>query len=214
VGIGALSAAAQRRDSAAVFLDRDGVLNRHVLHVATGEYEPPHAPHELSLFPWTLAALRRLRDAGYLLFIVSNQPDYAKRKTTLEALAAVHTALKAQFTAAGIGIADCAYCHCHPDSTVEGYGRPCPCRKPSPRMVQQLLLRHPVDPARSWMIGDRGSDVDCGAGAGLRTIRVLDPHSAPGESIAQPNFRAENLAEATDLILAADGHAAKEHTVT
>jgi D-glycero-D-manno-heptose 1,7-bisphosphate phosphatase len=192
----------------AIFLDRDGVLNEHVRHAATGAYEPPHAPAELRLFGWTIPALLRLRDAGYLLFIVSNQPDHAKRKTTLAALAAVHAALEARLAAAGIAIAEAAYCYCHPDSDVAGYGAPCPCRKPSPWMVERLLRRHPVDRGRSWMVGDRGGDIDCGARAGLRTIQVRDPCSIPGDSVAAPSFRAETLADAVHRILAEDGLAA------
>jgi len=196
-----------------VFLDRDGVLNEHVFHTASGGYEPPHAPDELRLFPWTIPALRRLSDAGYLLFIVSNQPDYAKRKTTLEALTSVREALDARLAAAGIGITETAYCYCHPDSSVEGYGIPCPCRKPSPWMVEQLLRRHRVDPQRSWMLGDRRSDIDCGAAAGLRTIQIYDPHSIPTEGVVAPSFRADNLSEAVRVILAEDDLASQNLTV-
>jgi D-glycero-D-manno-heptose 1,7-bisphosphate phosphatase len=196
-----------------VFLDRDGVLNEHVFHAASGGYEPPHTPDELRLFSWTIPALRRLSDAGYMLFIVSNQPDYAKRKTTLEALIAVRDALDAQLAAAGIGITEAAYCYCHPDSSVEGYGIPCPCRKPSPWMVEQLLRRHPVDPQHSWMLGDRCSDIDCGAAAGLRTIQIYDPHSIPTKGVVSPSFCADNLSEAVTVILAEDGLARQNLTV-
>ncbi len=186
----------------AVFLDRDGVLNRHVLHAQRGAYEPPHAPAEIALFPWTLASLRRLQAAGFRLFVVSNQPDHAKRKTTLDALLAVQAAFAGQLRAAGIEIAEYAYCHCHPDSDVQGFGAPCACRKPSPWMVQDLLRRHAVDAGRSWLVGDRASDIDCGNAAGLRTIQVRDPHSVPGTGQTTPAARAATLAEAVELILA------------
>ena len=187
---------------AAVFLDRDGVLNRHVLHAARGGHEPPHAPEEIDLFPWTVPALRRLGDAGYRLFVVSNQPDHAKRKASLAALRAVQDAFAAQLAAAGVAIAEYAYCHCHPDSDVPGFGAPCRCRKPSPWMVLDLLRRHRVDASRSWMIGDRAGDIYCGAAAGLRTIQVRDADADPGSGHAAPDFRAATLVEAVAHILA------------
>jgi len=67
----------------AVFLDRDGVLNKLVLNPATGEFEPPHSAEDLVLFPDVIESLRIIQDAGFELFLVSNQPDYAKGKTTI-----------------------------------------------------------------------------------------------------------------------------------
>ena len=67
----------------AVFLDRDGVLNELVLNPVTGEYEPPHSPDDLTLFPWVIKSLLAIQDSGFEIFIVSNQPDYAKGKVTL-----------------------------------------------------------------------------------------------------------------------------------
>ena len=73
----------------AVFLDRDGVINELVLNPATGEYEPPHSPDDMTLFPWVINSLKVLRESGFELFMVSNQPDYAKGKTTFEEVARV-----------------------------------------------------------------------------------------------------------------------------
>jgi D-glycero-D-manno-heptose 1,7-bisphosphate phosphatase len=70
----------------AVFLDRDGVVNRNVFYPDSGEFESPRSVEAFELFPWTLEALRRLCDAGYALFIVSNQPNFAKGKSPMEPL--------------------------------------------------------------------------------------------------------------------------------
>ena len=76
-----------------VFLDRDGVLNEVVFNPVTGEYEPPHTSDDLVLFPNVIDSLRILKEAGFVLFLISNQPDYAKGKTTLENIHAVHERL-------------------------------------------------------------------------------------------------------------------------
>ncbi|MCX6690476.1 MAG: hypothetical protein NTW33_00135, partial [Methanoregula sp.] len=86
----------------AVFLDRDGVLNELVRNPTTGEYEPPHSPDDLILFPHVIESLRVLQNADFELFLVSNQPDYAKGKTTLEMIHAVHTRFDHILTSRGI----------------------------------------------------------------------------------------------------------------
>ena len=86
----------------AVFLDRDGVLNELVLNPATGEYEPPHRIEDMRLFPYAIECLGKIQNAGYDLFLVSNQPDYAKGKTALEALEKVHNKFDQLLTSQGI----------------------------------------------------------------------------------------------------------------
>src|ERR1039458_8963226 len=94
----------------AVFLDRDGVLNRNVLNPATGEYESPGRPEEFHFVSGVFPALLRLQEAGYLLFLVSNQPNYAKGKNTLEELHAVQALVLAGLNHAGIRFAAFYYC--------------------------------------------------------------------------------------------------------
>ena len=87
MGVGAL------KKRAAVFLDRDGVINRNVLNPLTGTWESPLTVEDFELMPNVLVALRALRKAGFLLFVVSNQPNYAKAKATLQILKNIHNRL-------------------------------------------------------------------------------------------------------------------------
>ncbi len=116
----------------AVFLDRDGVLNRLVLNPATGEYEPPHRIEDMELFPYVIESLGKIQELGYELFLVSNQPDYAKGKTTLEALEKVHRKFDGLLTSQGICFREYYYCYHHPQGIVPEYSYECICRKPKP----------------------------------------------------------------------------------
>jgi D-glycero-D-manno-heptose 1,7-bisphosphate phosphatase len=154
----------------AVFLDRDGVLNRNIWNPATGAYESPLIPEQFELLPRVIPALYLLREAGYLLFLVSNQPNYAKGKASMEALDAIHERLEAELTFAGISFAACYYCFHHPAFSGE-----CLCRKPSPYFLLEARDIFEVDLAQSWMVGDRVSDIACGRAAGVRTVAVGSP---------------------------------------
>jgi len=185
----------------AIFLDRDGVLNELVLNPATGEYEPPHTPDDLILFPDTIESLRILRDAGYELFLVSNQPDYAKGKTTFENIRAVHTRFNHIVGSGGIHFRDSYYCYHHPYGTVPGFSCVCECRKPKPYFLVKASREYGIDLRRSWMIGDRDSDIGCGKAAGTRTILIEEPHSSGWRGSSQPDFSAANLNEAVTIII-------------
>src|SRR5690349_8999978 len=116
----------------AVFLDRDGVINRNVLNPASGEYEAPLRAADFALAARALEGMWRLQRAGFLLFVVSNQPNYAKGKASLEELAAIDARMRWEIAAAGLTLADVYYCLHHPDGIVAEYSGPCACRKPSP----------------------------------------------------------------------------------
>jgi len=186
----------------AVFLDRDGVLNANVLNPKNGQYESPHHPADFHLMPEAPGALKRLREAGYSLFLVSNQPSYAKGKTSLENIRAIAALLEQAMRDCGVAFEDYYYCLHHPESVVEGYGA-CECRKPSPFFLHQAEREFGVDLAASWMVGDRETDIECGRGAGARTILVRDA-SAP--AVAAPQTRADyvaaDIARAVEIIIA------------
>jgi D-glycero-D-manno-heptose 1,7-bisphosphate phosphatase len=190
----------------AVFLDRDGVINRNVFNPQSGEYESPYRPEDFELVPEVLPAIRRLQEAGFLLFVVSNQPGYAKGKVSLKTLQTIHARLTHAVDAAGIRFSAYNYCYHHPQGIVPGYSGACSCRKPSPFFLFKARDEYDVDLSRSWMIGDRATDIECGRAAGVRTIRVKDDH--PGSRKADeaiPEFGAETLVEAVDLLIKAEG---------
>ncbi len=192
----------------AVFFDRDGVLNRLVFNPATGSFESPHTPDDWALMPGVLDALKRLRQAGFELFLVTNQPSYAKGKTTLENIKAIHARLHAQLTEAGIMFSAYYYCYHHPDGIVPDYSGPCECRKPSPYFLKQAQKAFGLDMAASWMIGDQDTDIACGQAAGVRTIQIKNPDSLARRGMQVPDFAADHMADAVDIVLREGGNQA------
>ena len=185
----------------AVYLDRDGVLNELVPNPATGEYEPPHSPDDLIIFPDVIESLRILQDAGIELFLISNQPDYAKGKTTLENLQAVHAKLDRIVRSEGIQFREYYYCYHHPQGKVPEYSIECECRKPKPFFILMAAKRYTLDLSRSWMVGDRDSDIECGKAAGTKTIMIENPQSLKYRTSSQPDFTVVNLIDALHIIL-------------
>ncbi len=184
----------------AVFLDRDGVINELVLNPATGEYEPPHSPDDMTLFPWVINSLKVLRESGFELFMVSNQPDYAKGKVSLEAINAVHTKLDGILSLEGIQIREYYYCYHHPRGVVPGYSFECACRKPKPFFILNAAKKFGIDLSGSWMIGDRDTDIECGKQAGVSTILVEEKHSSDYRGSTNPDYYAANLKVASQII--------------
>ena len=185
----------------AVFLDRDGVLTELVLNRATGEHEPPHTPDDLVLFPDVIESLQILKDMGFVLFLISNQPDYAKGKTTLENIHAVHTRFNHILTSNRIHFTEYYYCFHHPDGIVPEYSFACECRKPKPYFLLKAARDYGIDLENSWMIGDRDSDIECGKAAGTRTIMIEEPHSAVLRRSSRLDNIAANLKDALTIIL-------------
>ena len=187
----------------AIFLDRDGVLNTLVLNPRTGEYESPHTPADLCMMPGAPAAAKRLQAAGFMLFIVSNQPSYAKGKTTMENIKAIAAKVEIALNQEGVSIARGLYCYHHPNGTVEGYSGACRCRKPKPQLLYDARDEFDIRFADSWMIGDQESDVECGRRAGCRTILIQNPLSeAKRPGIERPTLCAADLPDAVDRLLA------------
>jgi D-glycero-D-manno-heptose 1,7-bisphosphate phosphatase len=186
----------------AVFLDRDGVINWNVLNPATGEYEAPLAPGDFQFIPGALEAMRALRTAGFPLFLVSNQPNYAKGKSTLRNLRAIHNKFVEGLAHHGINFARFCYCFHHPQGIGNRYSHPCKCRKPSPHFLLKVGAQFNLDLGRSWMIGDRLTDIECGRRAGTRTILVAAANPCPS-GISRPDSVVPDLSAAARLILTA-----------
>jgi len=184
----------------AIFLDRDGVINKLILNPATGEYEPPHSVDDLVLFPDVIRSLCDLHDAGFDLFLVSNQPDYAKGKTTLEQIRAVHERLDHILKSEGILFRDYYYCYHHPNGIVPEYSFACECRKPNPYFLLKAARDYDIDLENSWMIGDRDSDIECGKAAGTRTILIEEQHSSGLRGSSCPDFTIKSIKEIIQII--------------
>lgn len=174
----------------AVFLDRDGTLNAPV--VRAGKPYPPATVDEFRLLDGVAEGCARLKAAGYALVVVTNQPDVGRGTTPQATVEAIHRRLGELVPQ--IDLIQVCY---HGGSD---YGQPCQCRKPKPAMVLEAAAQLQLDLSRSWMVGDRWRDVDCGHAAGCRTI-FLDWGYA--EALRQrPDFTVKSFAEASGIILA------------
>jgi D-glycero-D-manno-heptose 1,7-bisphosphate phosphatase len=142
----------------AVFLDRDGVLNAAV--VKDGKPYPPASAAVMEILPGVPEALARLRAAGYLLVVVTNQPDVARGKQTRAEIEAIHDKLRAAMPL------DAIYTCMHDDADH------CSCRKPKPGMLVTAATDLGIDLTRSFMVGDRWRDTEAGEAAGCRPIFV------------------------------------------
>jgi D-glycero-D-manno-heptose 1,7-bisphosphate phosphatase len=192
-----------RKMNKAVFLDRDGVINDLVLNPRNRRYESPYRPADLRLCRGCIDALRVLQRAGYMLFVVSNQPSYARGKARLSDLRAVQNAVHARILRRGVRVTEYYYCYHHPQGRVKGYSGPCECRKPKPFFLKKARLRYGIDLAASWMIGDRDTDIACGRNAGARTILIQGAHSQDPDygGACKPDATAGSLREAAAMIV-------------
>jgi D-glycero-D-manno-heptose 1,7-bisphosphate phosphatase len=181
----------------AVFLDRDGVLNRNVYYPDTQAWESPRTVDAVQLTPGIAPALAFLQAAGYLLIVVSNQPNAAKGKCSREALDLVHAQVVSLLAAEGVALDAHYLCLHHPEHT-----GPCECRKPSPFFLLNAAASYGINLDQSWMIGDRATDVECGRAAGTRTIWVDtgEGSAAPTPNNA-PDFIAPDVPEAIAHLL-------------
>lgn len=143
----------------AVFLDRDGVLNKEL-----GDYV---CRLEDLVVLDNFAALKTLQDKGYLLIVATNQGGLAKGWYTEETLAKMHQHIREVYHEHGVEITDIFYCPHHPNFTGD-----CDCRKPKPGLLLQGIEKYNIDPAQSYFIGDRERDVEAGTAAGVTGILI------------------------------------------
>jgi D-glycero-D-manno-heptose 1,7-bisphosphate phosphatase len=145
--------------SRAIFLDRDGVLNRPVIR--DGKSYPPARVEDLEIYEGLCDQLQRLKDRGFVLIVVTNQPDVARGTTSRETVEGINSAIAREIPAID------RFLVCFHDT-----GDGCECRKPRPGMLLAGAADLDVDLGRSYMVGDRRSDVEAGIAAGSRTIFI------------------------------------------
>ena len=171
----------------AVFLDRDGVINRALIR--EGKPYPPAGLDEFEILSDVAEACAALKAAGFLLVVATNQPDVGRGTLPQRTVESLHAFMCRQLPIDRVEV-----CY-HP-----GKGQSqCDCRKPLPGMLTRAAGALGIDLARSWMVGDRWRDMDCGRAAGCRTVFIDRGYA---EALrAAPDFRAGGLLEAAEIIL-------------
>jgi D-glycero-D-manno-heptose 1,7-bisphosphate phosphatase len=167
----------------AVFVDRDGTIMQDADYCSD--------PEQVKIFPRVAEALRLLKSKGFKLIIVTNQSGIGRGFFTIEQYRAVEAEVLRQL---GDGLIDATY-FC-PDAP----GQRSSCRKPAPGMIVEATREHQIDLARSFLIGDKEIDAECGRNAGVRTIRVRTGFDRE-TSGSMADWVAEDLLAATQIIL-------------
>lgn len=183
----------------AIFLDRDGVLS-------PDEFGYISNPEQYHLYPYTGEALRLLKSMGFLLFVVTNQSGIARGYFGVEQLEAVLNRMKNLVAEHGVELDGVFYSPYFKEGIIEPYNIDHEDRKPGIGMFRQASKRFSFDKHRSWMIGDRATDIEFGKNAGLKTILLLSGNGSKefaaslSDDALKPDYICENLLTAAALI--------------
>lgn len=184
-------------DNRAVFLDRDGTIMEDANYV--GDVD------RVILIPTAPAALARLQDAGYKLFVITNQSGVGRGYFPREAVEQIHAHLDEQFAKSGVRFDRYYVCPHHPEDN-------CECRKPKPKFLYDAAKEFGLDLSRSFMIGDRPSDIQAGTNAGTQTILVLTGagRETLAQGVIQPSHVAGDIGAAANWILSGGPGASRD----
>lgn len=176
---------------AAVFLDRDGVINSDTGYVSQWS--------EFVFLPGAIEAMQRLSRAGYALIVVTNQSGIARGYYSERDFATLTQHMRHDLSHQGVSIAGVYYCPHHVDGVSADYRKACSCRKPAPGLLLRAIDDHNIDAKRSAIVGDKASDMEAGSNAGItRRFHVTTGSPEPG------SVRVSNLLQAADLLLGVD----------
>lgn len=180
----------------AIFLDRDGVINKQVNHL--------HKWEDFELLENTEEAILKINHSEFLAIVVTNQSVIARNLCSIEELENIHKKMESLLGKKGAKLDQIFYCPHHPDfgdpDENPEFKIPCQCRKPHIGMIEQAVKQFNIDLSASFIIGDSPSDIECGKRAGLTTIAVRTGHGCQDPQ-ANPDYFVENLYEAVQVIL-------------
>lgn len=163
----------------AVFLDRDGTLNKYVGFLRDIE--------QFELLPGIEDAVRKINESGYLAIVVTNQPVIARGEASIDELQEIHNKLETLLGMQGAYVDAIYYCPHHPHKGYEGerveYKIECDCRKPKPGMLLKAAEDFNIDLSQSWMIGDSENDIVAGNAAGCKTVLISENGSQFGQNV-------------------------------
>ena len=194
----------------AVFIDRDGTISEEVGYI--------NHVSRFRLFPYSAAALKQLHDNGYLAIVITNQAGVARGYFSEEMVQAIHQQMTKDLESSGAKVDAIYYCAHHPTVGEPPYQLDCDCRKPKPGLLLRAAHDYDIDLAKSWMVGDRYSDIELAANAGVKSALVLSgygrgewEHQRDNWTI-QPDLVAEDLLAAVNQIGNLDTTASRKTT--
>jgi D-glycero-D-manno-heptose 1,7-bisphosphate phosphatase len=190
----------------AVFLDRDGVINRLIYHQESGIIDSPFLVSQFNLLPGVGDTISRLNRLGYRVIVVTNQPGIAKNHFSLETLDEMHRLMHAELRARHAVLDAVYYCPHHPEGDNLEFRTVCQCRKPAPGLLIRAAKDLDLDLSGCYMVGDSLTDVQAGQRAGCRAVLIgkmkCDLCHLMEEQGVKPDAIAGSLAEAVDVIMA------------
>jgi D-glycero-D-manno-heptose 1,7-bisphosphate phosphatase len=170
----------------AVFLDRDGVINRAI--VREGRPYSPARLDDIEILPGAISSIQRLAERGYILIGITNQPDVARGTQSREVVESINAVILSRLPLREIFV-------CYHDNNDN-----CDCRKPKPGLILRAADKYGLDLSQSWMVGDRWKDIAAGQAAGLKTIFV-DYHYVEKYEGIPANFTVKDTLFLPDIIL-------------
>jgi len=198
----------------AVFLDRDGVINRMVYYEEHGIIDSPFKPEQLYIFPEAKKAISMIHGMGMKAILVSNQPGMAKGFYSLKTFNVINKKMNSVLS--GVSSLDAVYyCLHHPKAKIKKYKKTCSCRKPKPGLLFKASREKGVDLARSYMVGDGITDIEAGKRAGCKTILIGNPKCDICSLFSYRGFKPDAIAggilEAVSKIKKWEGHNGNIH---
>jgi len=183
----------------AVFLDRDGVINKEVNQLS--------GPDDLKIYSFAADAIKKINKAGYLAILITNQPRIAKGFMTEETLELIHKKLETELAKKGAKLDAIYYCPHHPEKGFKGeipeLKIACQCRKPKIGLFLKARNDFNIDLNQSYVVGDQTQDILAGKRVGSKTILVETGYKGKdGKYLVKPDFKVRNLAEAINIIIA------------
>jgi histidinol-phosphate phosphatase family protein len=177
----------------AVFLDRDGTINKEVNVLRSLK--------QLRILPGAGAAIKKLNRLGFLVIVVTNQPVVARGWLTKKEVDEIHTVMVKRVGKSGAKIDAIYYCPHHPEANLKKYRLTCRCRKPNIGMVLSAAKKFGVNLRKSFMVGDSTRDILTGKRAGLKTVLVKTGYAGlDGKYRVEPDFTAKDLRSAANII--------------
>lgn len=192
----------------AIFLDRDGIINKMIYNTELGIVHTAIDPKQVELIYGIDSLLISAKKMGYLLILISNQPDIGLRKISEKNFNAIKNAIKIKLKSKGISLNAEYYCFHHPFAEINKYKSKCKCRKPNTLLYKKAIEKYNIDPKNSWTLGDGVFDMISGKIIGSKTILISNVNETAYLEIFEknlgkrsPDYVVKNLDQARQVIL-------------